>query len=575
MNEKVLKSEEGYFLLHLDLKFRIQPFETLQTLLERNDFNPKRIRVKPIGIDFVGRVQDVFKAKEKGEEFFRLCMERSTHKSSKKAWEELLKNRELREKAFLVVLEKGYTYPATILKPVLTYENLEDEERNEVADIVRMEPGKRLNLIRYILRRYVKALRDYGWYISPEEERAKGKLNFKDTVLDAKGKNTKVITNLRKFLELCRPFVKKDVLSVEIISVSVYKKLEWRKEEFLKELINFLKNKGIKLKIKGKSLILAQTREEAKEKLIPVINKIKDVDLVIVFLEEYPKVDPYKSFLLYDFVKRELLKKMIPSQVILNRTLKNENLKFVLLNVAEQVLAKTGNIPYKLKEIEGKVDAFVGIDISRITRDGKTVNAVAFTKIFNSKGELVRYYLTSYPAFGEKLTEKAIGDVFSLLEKLGFKKGSKIVVHRDGRLYRDEVAAFKKYGELYGYSLELLEIIKRNNPRFFSNEKFIKGYFYKLSEDSVILATYNQVYEGTHQPIKVRKVYGELPVEVLCSQILSLTLMNYSSFQPIKLPATVHYSDKITKLMLRGIEPIKKEGDIMYWHYKKNQRRDF
>jgi len=567
VNERVLKSDEGYFLLHVDFKFRILALETLQILLEKNNFNPIGMRVKPIGIDLVGRVKEVIKAAEKDEEFLKVCAQKSTHETSKNAWKELLENAELKQRAFLVVLDRGYIYPATMLKPVLAYEDLEEEEREEIVERVRIEPSARLKLIKHILGRYRSALGRYGWDISKNEEKAGGRIQFPNTVVDSRGFTEAIEKNLRGFLERCTPFTKKNSLDLEIISVAKDKdeKLGKKKTEFLKNLKYFLQNKGINLHIKKVHPILAETREKAKEGLIPVLSQIKDVDLVLVFLEEYPKIDPYKNFLLYDFVKQELLKRMIPSQVVLNKTLKKENLRFVLLNVAEQVLAKTGNIPYRLKEVEGEVDAFVGIDVSRITKDGKTVNTVAFTKVFNSKGELVRYYLTSYPAFGEKLTEKVINDVFSLLKKLGFGSGSKFVIHRDGRFFRDEVEAFLKFAGAYDYSLELVEIIKRNNPRFFSKERFIKGYFYKLADGSLILASYNQIYEGTHQPIRVRKVYGELPVEVLASQILSLTLMNYSSFQPIKLPATVHYSDKITKLMLRGIEPIRKEGNIMYW----------
>jgi len=211
------------------------------------------------------------------------------------------------------------------------------------------------------------------------------------------------------------------------------------------------------------------------------------------------------------------------------------------------------------------VDYFLGIDLSRITR-GKTVNVGAFTKIFAKDGTFLKYKLLSETAFGESVSKRAIQELFLALREMKVKEGSRLVVHRDGRFQKDEVENFIHFAKEFNYEVELVEIIKRQNPRIFPKEsKRIKGSYYKLNENTLILATYNNIYQGTHQPLRIRKVYGELPIETIASQVLSLTLMNYSSFQPIKLPATTHYADKITKLLLRGIEPAQKEGDIMYW----------
>lgn len=142
------------------------------------------------------------------------------------------------------------------------------------------------------------------------------------------------------------------------------------------------------------------------------------------------------------------------------------------------------------------------------------------------------------------------------------------MIHRDGRFPSGEVESFINFSKVYRYNVELVEIIKSGNPRFFPEteaERKLKGYFLKLDENSVVLATYNNIFHGTHKPLKIRKVYGELSVEEHASYVLSLTLLNYASFQPVKLPATTHYSDRITGLLLRGIEPESKEGNIMYW----------
>ena len=44
-----------------------------------------------------------------------------------------------------------------------------------------------------------------------------------------------------------------------------------------------------------------------------------------------------------------------------------------------------------------------------------------------------------------------------------------------------------------------------------------------------------------------------------------MTLLHYGSLRPPKLPVTIHWSDKIAGLALKGIKPKKLEGTIPYW----------
>jgi len=47
--------------------------------------------------------------------------------------------------------------------------------------------------------------------------------------------------------------------------------------------------------------------------------------------------------------------------------------------------------------------------------------------------------------------------------------------------------------------------------------------------------------------------------------VLALTYLHYGSLRPPRLPVTIHYSDKIAYLALRGIKPKNLEGDIPFW----------
>ena len=567
-------SRKNNFLLMVDVHFRLVLKHTLQELLEKEVITPselKNFRLKPRGYDFTSRARDIKKASELGREFINSMLRTASGAVTRKHWKALLENHNLFQRAFVVFLENNYTYPATMLNIVIDFESVEEEVAEKIAKFVKLSPEDRINLIREALRRYRGALAPWGIGINNREEVVDGKIHYNNVLVDAKGKTSKVETNLRHFLKHLKPFVKHPNINTFILTVDKEydKQLSFNREQFLEELKEFLKNKGINLLVKGNIRITAQKRGEALKKLTDYIEEIREYDLALIFLEEYGRIDPYtQEILLYDYLKKKLLERMIPSQVILNTTLRKKPAKgweFILLNVAEQIMAKTGNIPYKIKGEIGGADYFVGIDISRITR-GNTVNVGAFTKIFAKDGTFLKYKILSERAFGESISRKAVQELFLALREMKIKDGARIVIHRDGRFQGSEVSDFVKFAEEFNYRIELVEIIKRGNPRIFpGNNVKIKGDYYKLNDNTLILATCNNIYRGTHQPLRINRVYGELPIEKLAAQVLSLTLMNYSSFQPIKLPATTHYADKITKLLLRGIEPAQKEGDIMYW----------
>lgn len=569
---RIFKTSEK-FLLHVDFKFQFVVKENLQELLEEGKISEEELRnykLRHAFRNFTSRFREIKRATELGREFIESKLKFSDSFTARE-WEKLLRSERELEKAYIIILEKGYVYPASLLKVVVDYGILDDDIAQEVARKIKLSPEKRIHLIRSVVASIRNVLSETGIKVSEVEETPSGKIPYKNILIDSKGKRGKVETNMKHFILKLIPFTRMEEVKTFVLFVDRPNQknlLRKHRRKFMKLLSEFLNSKGIRLVSVGSSRLEVQNREEAIKELANQIPSIS-ADFVLVFLEEFEKVDPYKEEItLYDYIKKRLLEKMIPSQVILNKTLlstHSKNWLYILINVAEQVMAKTGNVPYKIHGQIPKADYFVGIDISRVKR-GNTVNVGAFTKIFAKDGSFIKYKLLSETAYGEEISGRAIQELFLTFKEMKVEENNRIVIHRDGRFQGNEVINFVEFAKEFRYKVELVEIIKRGNPRFFNlKNPQIKGLYYKLNENTLIVATYNNIYKGTHQPIRIRRVYGEIPVEDLASQILSLTLMNYSSFQPIKLPATTHYSDKITKLLLRGIEPSQKEGNIMYW----------
>lgn len=402
----------GSLYLQTDLRFRILSRETLQKLLENHgSLNLEEIEVKPIRSDTTFRIQKVQTARELSEEFIREKARITTNPYVKKAWEEILKGK---KDIFVVHTEKGYTYPATALRVVIDFEDFDEKQLSELLSFIRLKPAERLKRIRFAVGLMKRLIKEFGWEIKLSELSTGKKINYVNTLVDGAGRSQRIYSNMRKFIEDLRPFIRKPELRISFIFVDkeINGKLKSKRYEFLKKLSAFLKGKGITLKRESVIRVLGEKRSKVKDTLSRKFNEIGNPDLVIVFLEEYEKVDPYDDFLLYDYIKSRLLSRNIPSQFILNRTLLRTDIRYVVLNVGEQILGKTGNIPYKLGEKLRNVDVFIGLDISRTKKRGSTINTAAFTKIFLSDGSFIRYKLSSFPSFGEEVSGKVIEDLF-------------------------------------------------------------------------------------------------------------------------------------------------------------------
>jgi argonaute-like protein implicated in RNA metabolism and viral defense len=569
---QVWKHFEEY-LLQLDIRFRIVPEKNLQQLLEENLLKPEDIvnnpdfKVKPAEINKTFQILEVKKASEYSEEHLQTIAKRSTREITKKVWKKVLNSD--RSRFFIATLKGGYVYPAVMLRPVLNFANIENTK--EVSDIVKLPPEERFLKISFLVKIINKLTTSYGIEVlsKPLELTDKDKIPYLNEVKDAKGLTQKVKgLSLKPFLERCHPFIKRNTLKVQILIVEEsYKDLNNQRKKLLKEIFRFLTSKGIKLEfLPALERKARETRKETKAILAPLLGKIKErkPDLVIAFIPTFGGFDIVRELSLYDYIKQTLLGENIASQIILNTTLFQEkSFPFIALNVEEQILGKTGNVPYKLaRPLEGS-DVFIGIDISRAANKGKSVNAGAFTKIFFADGTFLKYSIQLNPTLGEELTERAIDNVFLKLSEHNVK--GRITVHRDGFFRGKEVKLFLEKAKDFGYGIELVEVIKSGNSRFFGDTKTIKGLYYLLDNDTAVVATYNNTDRWVHRPIRVRKVYGDLPIQTHISNILSLTLLNYASFRTIRLPATTHYSDEMATFLLRGIVPAKQEGEEMFW----------
>lgn len=136
-----------------------------------------------------------------------------------------------------------------------------------------------------------------------------------------------------------------------------------------------------------------------------------------------PKADPYP------ILRREFVKAMLPSQAIEASTFRsgfNDNVGY---NLLLQILKKLGHSPWKLKQMPGYAQAFLGLDIGR--KDGVAVGVAAF--IVSPEGRVIGWCSANFQAHRETFDISAlrqiIFDLVNLYEAKNQTQLKHLVVH--------------------------------------------------------------------------------------------------------------------------------------------------
>jgi hypothetical protein len=143
-----------------------------------------------------------------------------------------------------------------------------------------------------------------------------------------------------------------------------------------------------------------------------------------------------------------------------------------------------------------------------------------------------------------------------------------VVIHKDGPLYEDEVAAIEKLFEgkkkVYPISIIRSEVPRVFNPRHKGTGFELKaGTFLALSENDYILITtpisaWKPDRQGWPCPILIRfhgmGVDDETKRKLLF-QIYALTKMQVGSQRPTRLPVSIHYSNMIARFIRKAGDP--------------------
>jgi argonaute-like protein implicated in RNA metabolism and viral defense len=297
------------------------------------------------------------------------------------------------------------------------------------------------------------------------------------------------------------------------------------------------------------------------------INSLQEQEphIVLAIIPDSDSLDEDEWGPYYDF-KSLMMDISLPSQVIDQATvLKTKSLKYVMQNVALGMIAKMGHIPYILANPLNYADFVVGIDIAR-KRNKSGVgsqNAAALAQIYHQGGHFAHCRVIETPLEGETVPAPILRGLFPLNEF----EGKTVIIHRDGLFRGNEVEIIKEHMTRLRAKVYFVEVIKSGAPRLYKQNGSIVapeiGTTFLLSDTEAFIVT-STSSTATPQPLHIRT---EEPFTIgkALHSVLMLTLMHHGSLKRPRLPISIHYSDKIGYLALRGVKPRGGQSTDMYW----------
>lgn len=464
-------------------------------------------------------------------------------------------------------LREQYDYPTSALQIILRIQDMKRFKINSqnMSQALRIKPSLRADLIKKISHvAKTKNLiddpfnsKDYpNFFLKTNDIQYQPQLTFGRGTINYNQKN--LLTNLKK-LGIYKRSNKfdKDAIKIGIINSIEEKDIL----SFKKELEKELQHLNFNIAYVSEEKINSPHRYELENALNKLL--LYNPNLILIFL---PDEDLEEDLSSYFHIKSLTIAQDIASQVVYKSTLKKTS--SALANIVLGILSKVGNIPFILGQPLSYADLVVGIDIAREKKKrlSGSINATATARIYFNNGEFLRYVIHDAPLEGETIPKHVLQSLFPVNEF----KGKRVIIHRDGFFRGEEKHVLKEWAKQISSTFHLVEIIKTGVPRLYLWDKQStlqppKGSAFVLNDnEAFLISTLPPFKNATPQPLRVR-CESDFSIKEALHSVLSLTLLHYGSVFPPRLPVTIHYSDQLAALAVKGIKPKNLVGDIPYW----------
>ncbi len=294
-------------------------------------------------------------------------------------------------------------------------------------------------------------------------------------------------------------------------------------------------------------------------------------------------IDKGESFDLHDYIKAFSASKGISTQLIREDTLYDTLKCQIYWWLSLSFYVKSLRTPWILNNHE-KSTAYAGIGYCVSKIKDKSEIVIGCSHIYDSNGQGLKYKLSKIDNY---FLDKRLNPYLSFKDAFQFgvsirelfyqsldKLPERVVIHKRTRFTEDEINGIKASLNKAGIKkIDLIEINFEVDARFvamsvYKNELQVdtfpisRGTCIVINNDTALLWTHGIVpsvrqnnyrfYLGGRSipaPIKITKHYGESNIDLIATEILGLTKMNWNSLDLYsKLPSTIDSSNQIARI---------------------------
>jgi len=294
------------------------------------------------------------------------------------------------------------------------------------------------------------------------------------------------------------------------------------------------------------------------------VNEIENIQIanpnskiIVIFLEpdrfdNLPANEsPYYAF------KFHLTSKNIPVQVVRNDQTNNANaLKWSTSNIALQIFAKLGGIPWKVKPTKNNC-LILGIGVAHEREEnGEIKKYFSYSVCLDSSGIYKKLDVLAEETTKSDYLKKLQENLVKLLNSDEFKDYKKCALHLSESIKKDDIASIEKALEKIGnIEFKVLKINTKNKFFGFSNHNTSVPYessYVNLSENEYLIwfdglvEGKESVYQKVGNPIHIK--FLNTPNEdkesdlTYLQDVINLSGANWRGFNAKQMPISIYYA---------------------------------
>lgn len=322
-------------------------------------------------------------------------------------------------------------------------------------------------------------------------------------------------------------------------------------------------------------------------KIDQIANTQAQSTIVIFIPEEWLPFEKYlyegESFDLHDYIKAFSASRGVSTQLIREDTLSDTLKCQIYWWLSLSFYVKSLRTPWILNnQTKNTAYAGIGYSVSKILDKSEIV--IGCSHIYDSNGQGLKYKLSKiddYYLDKQSNPYLSYNDAFQFgvsIRELFYqsldKLPERVVIHKRTRFTEDEINGIKASLEKAGiHKIDLIEINYESDARFVAMSVYnniLQVDRFPISRGTCILTNRYTALLWTHgivpsvrhsnykfylggrsipAPLKITKHYGDTDINIIASEILGLTKMNWNSFDLYsKLPSTIDSSNQIARI---------------------------